>query len=62
MNELPFPNYPVPKMSLLGRTLVTLPGSLQMLIFPSQSQGWSCFSVMAGKFKMYFPCSDNRGL
>lgn len=34
MNELPFPNYPVPKMSLLGRTLVTLPGSLADAHFP----------------------------
>lgn len=34
MNERPFPNYPVPKMSLLGRTLVTLPGSLADAHFP----------------------------
>lgn len=34
MNELPFPNYPVPKMSLLGGTLVTLPGSLADAHFP----------------------------
>lgn len=34
MNELPFPNYPVPKMSLLGRTLVTLPAFLADAHFP----------------------------
>ena len=34
MNELPFPNYPVPKMSLLGRTLVTLPAFLTDAHFP----------------------------
>ena len=34
MNELPFPNYPVTKMSLLGRTLVTLPAFLTDAHFP----------------------------